>query len=161
MTPNEALWGYQPTLYPAQPRETTNDLAETWMETLHQKWAQAIAAIDHTENHLYHIQNVFRIDDQVWLESKHLNLPHQSKKLAPKHVGPFRITWVVSPVAFQLELPLSWRIHNVFHASLLMPYQETPTHGPNFSKPPPNLIEGEKEFEVEAIINHCEYGHWH
>jgi len=36
---------------------------------------------------------------------------------------------------------------------------ETPTHGPNFSRPPPELINGEEEFEVEAILNHRCYGH--
>jgi len=68
-------------------------------------------------------------------------------------VGPFCITRIISPVAFQLELPLSWGIHDVFHVSLLMKYQETTAHGPNFSHPPPNLIGEQEEFEVEAIIN--------
>jgi len=104
---------------------------------------------------------IFRENDQVWLESKHLALPHQSKKLAPKRMGPFCIIRIISPVAFQLELPLSWGIHNVFHASLLTKYQETTAHGPNFSHPPPDLIEGEEEFEVEAVINHRLHGRRH
>jgi hypothetical protein len=28
-------------------------------------------------------------------------------------------------VAYQLKLPMAWGIHNVFHASLLLPYHET------------------------------------
>jgi len=76
----------------------------------------------------------------------------------PKQMGPFRIVWIISPVAFQLELPLSWGIHDVFHASLLTRYQETTAHGPNFSHPPPDLIGGEEEFEVEVIINHRLHG---
>ena len=40
----------------------------------------------------------------------------------------------------------------MFHASLLSPYQETELHGPNYHKPPPEIIEGEPEYEVEAII---------
>jgi len=94
----------------------------------------------------------------VWLESKHLALPHQSKKLAPKRVGPFRITKVISPVAFRLDLPPSWHIHDVFHASLLTPYHETTAYGPNFIKPPPDLIDGEEEYEVEAVLNHRMFG---
>jgi Chromo (CHRromatin Organisation MOdifier) domain len=54
---------------------------------------------------------------------------------------------------FQLALPPQWRIHNVFHASLLTPYKETEEHGENFAQPPPELIEGHKEFEVEQILN--------
>jgi hypothetical protein len=30
----------------------------------------------------------------------------------------------MSPVVFKLQLPSSWKIHNVFHASLLSPYKE-------------------------------------
>src|SRR5712675_2617702 len=57
-----------------------------------------------------------------------------------------------------VTLPLSWGIHNVFHASLLLPYKETAAHGPNFTWPPPDLIQGEEEYEVEAITNHRHHG---
>jgi hypothetical protein len=52
----------------------------------------------------------------------------------------------------------AWGIHDVFHASLLSPYHETTAHGPNFSRPPPDLIGGEEEYEVERIINHRRQG---
>ena len=48
----------------------------------------------------------FTPGDQVWLKAKHLKLPYQVPKLAPKHHGPFIITKRVSPVAYQLQLPL-------------------------------------------------------
>ena len=32
----------------------------------------------------------------------------------------------------------------MFHASLLSPYVETDAHGPNYSRPPPDLIGGEE-----------------
>jgi len=41
----------------------------------------------------------------------------------------------------------------VFHANLITPYKETELHGPNFTRPPPDLIEGEQEFEVEKILD--------
>jgi len=66
---------------------------------------------------------------------------------------------VISPVAYRLTLPLSWGIHDVFHTSLLLPYRETAAHRPNFTRPPPDLIEDEEEYEVEAIINHRRHGH--
>jgi len=59
---------------------------------------------------------------------------------------------VTPPVAYQLTLPLSWGIHNVFHASLLLPYKETTAHGPNFERPPPDLIEDVEEYEVETLV---------
>ena len=91
---------------------------------------------------------------KVWLEATHLRFIKDNKKLAAKRHGPFSITEVVSPWAYQLKLPDQWRIHPVFHASLLTPYHENETHGPNFLRPPPDIIEGEEEYEVETIIRH-------
>jgi chromodomain-containing protein len=96
----------------------------------------------------------YQVGDQVWLEATHLHLPYQSTKLAPKCHGPFPITRVVSPVTFQLCIPTAWNIHDVFHASLLSPYHESLEHGPNYSRPPPDLLEGEEEYKVERIVNH-------
>ena len=44
-------------------------------------------------------------------------------------------------------------IWNAFHVSLLTPYKEMEVHGPNFDHPPPDLIEGEEEFEVERVLD--------
>src|SRR5712672_2749051 len=161
MSPNESLLGYHPRLFPAQPVHTFNESAERRISTLHQKRTQATVAINHAAKTPSVPKDVFKLGDQVWLESKHLALPHQSKKLAPKRVGPFHITKVISPVAFRLDLPSSWRIHDVFHASLLTPYRETAAYGPNFIKPPPDLIDGEEEYEVEAVLNHRMFGRRH
>ena len=59
---------------------------------------------------------------------------------------------------YQLELPLQWKIHDVFHADLLTPYHETEFHGPNFTKPPPDLIDGEEEYEIEEVLQSRKYG---
>src|SRR5258708_23585273 len=66
--------------------------------------------------------------------------------------------WQEAPVAHQLDLPASWSIHDVFHASLLLPYHENAIHGPNFSCPPPDLVQGTEEYEVEHLINHRHHG---
>jgi hypothetical protein len=96
----------------------------------------------------------FKVGDAVWLEAKNLALPYQMHKLAPKCHGPFTIMKEVSAVAYQLHLPLTWTIHDVFHASLLTPYHETKEHGPNYNRPPLKMVDGEEEFEVEAIMEH-------
>jgi len=159
-TPSEILLGYRPTLHPDQNVPSSNQTAEQHMETLHQKCAQAIAAINKVASQGPTPKGRFKEGDQVWLEATNLKLPYHMPKLAPRCQGPFRISQVISPVAYQLTLPLSWGIHNVFHASLLLPYKETTAHGPNFTRPPPDLIEGEEEYEVEAIINHRHHGRW-
>src|SRR5216684_830957 len=117
-----------------------------------EKRLQAIAAINQSSK-LQVIPSLFMVGAQVWLEGTHLCLSYQATKLAPKLYGPFEVMKEISPVAYQLRLPKGWNIHNVFHASLLSPYRETAAHGPNYSRPPPDLIEGEEEYEVEKIIN--------
>ena len=45
------------------------------------------------------------------------------------------------------------RIHPVFHNTLLKPYVETSAHGPNFARPPPEIIGGEEgHYEIEKIL---------
>jgi hypothetical protein len=103
-------------------------------------------------------EDLWKVGQQVWLDAKNLKLPYGSAKLAPWCHGPFRITWVLSPVAYQLGLPAQWNIHPVFHASLLTPYAETSEHGPNYTRPLPELIGAEEEYEVEAVRSHCRHG---
>lgn len=76
------------------------------------------------------------------------------KKLAPKRHGPFRIQKVLSRLVYKLALLSNTKIHPVVHASLLTPYHETAQHGKNFLEPPPDIVDGQEEYEVEAILAH-------
>ena len=96
--------------------------------------------------------------DLVWLEGRNLRLDQPAVKLSPKCHGPFKVTRVLSPITYQLELPPQWKIHDVFHIDLLTPYHETAIHGPNFTQPPPDLINGEEEYEVEEILDSRKHG---
>ena len=98
-------------------------------------------------------QRQYKEGDQVWLEGTNIRTHHPTAKLAPKHHGPFQIVKVLGPVTYQLRLPEQWQIHPVFHIDLLTPYKEMATHRVNYTRPPPDLINGEEEYEVERIIN--------
>jgi hypothetical protein len=76
----------------------------------------------------------------------------------PKRYGPFTIKEKVTSVAFRLELPPSMKIHDVFHADLLLPYKETEAYGTPFARPPPTIDNEEEEYEVEAILNMRRHG---
>ena len=99
----------------------------------------------------------FKTGDRVWLDTRNLKMSHH-KKIGPKREGPFKITRVIGPVTYQLNLPKTWKIHNVFHATLLRQYKETEVYRANFTKPPPDLIEGEEVYEVENILRHQKRG---
>ena len=74
--------------------------------------------------------------------------------MALKREGPFEIEEVLGPVTYRLKLPTTWRIHNVFHAVLLKPYQENEICGENFTTPPPDIVDGEEVYQVETILKH-------
>ena len=98
--------------------------------------------------------HLWKSGDKVWLEGRNLKLHYPSKKLAPRRERPFEIIQVISPVAYKLQLPLTWKIHDIFHAFLLLSYRETLEHGPNFSNPPPDLIGEEEEYKIDKILSH-------
>ncbi|TFY62606.1 hypothetical protein EVG20_g6644 [Dentipellis fragilis] len=102
--------------------------------------------------------HLFRKGHKVWFDGKNLHLQYPKAKLTPKRYGPFEITDIVGPVNCHLKLPKTWKIHPVFHVSLLMPYHETPEYGPNYARPSPDIIQGEQEFEVEDIIKSRHFG---
>jgi len=99
--------------------------------------------------------HIFYKDNLVLLEATNLQATHLKAKLAPRHYGPFKVIWA-SPMNCKLELPPQMRIHPVFHNSLLKPYMETTAHGPNFARPPPEIV-GEEEgyYEIEKILQSC------
>jgi hypothetical protein len=100
----------------------------------------------------------YKEGDQVWLDGKNLRINQPTAKLAPRRHGPFRIIQVMSAVNYCLELPTQWSIHPVFHIDLLTPYWETIMHGPNFTQPAPELIDGEEEYSVEKILDSRRFG---
>ena len=100
----------------------------------------------------------YKTGDQVWLDRRNLRIDWPSVKLALKRYGPFKIGKVLSPITYQLKLLPQWKIHDIFHADLLTPYHETELHGPNFTRPPPDLIDGEEEYEVKEILQSRRFG---
>ena len=101
----------------------------------------------------------YQLGDKVWLEGCNLTTTHPTAKLAPKRYGPFPITCVISRTSYQLKLPPQWKVHNVFHATLLTPYKETALNGSRNQEPAPELIDGQPEWEVEQILRVRRYRH--
>jgi len=103
----------------------------------------------------------FPVKSKVWLEGTNLQLPSNiTPKLSPRRYRPFEVVSQISKVAYKIKLPPTWKIHDVFHASLLTPYKETDQHGPNFLEPPPDILEGEPEWEVEQILKEQLFSRW-
>ena len=96
--------------------------------------------------------------DLVWLEGRNLRTNQPTAKLAARRHGPFPVEQVLSPVTYKLSLPPTWNVHPVFHIDLLTPYRETPLHGRNYERPPPDLVANQEEYEVEKVLDVRHYG---
>jgi hypothetical protein len=109
--------------------------------------------------------HLFQVGDKVWLSASHTPIAEAKqgkKKFYPRYHGPYEVLQVVSPVAYKLKLPSSFRIHPVVHISFLKPYldgskqfPERPEYQP---PPPPEIISNEEYFQVECLVDHRLYG---
>ena len=100
-------------------------------------------------------EETFEVGQEVVLSTRNIRMDqHLPSKLRRRWVGPFRVSRVVSPVAYGLELPPAWRIYPVFHVSNLKRYRRSTQFDREEQPPPPVLVDGEEEYEVEAILRH-------
>ena len=80
---------------------------------------------------------------------------HIPVKIRRRFLGPFKVVKVISPVAYQLKVPSNWRIHPTFHVEKLKKFERSQEFQRTVLSPPAAIeIEGQEEFEVEAIIRH-------
>lgn len=93
-------------------------------------------------------------NDLVFLDRRNIKTIRPSRKLDDKKLGPFKVIRQINPVAFELKLPKTMKIHPVFHVSLLEPktkdiIQQMSTPAP----PPPIEIDQDLEYEVDAVLD--------
>ena len=98
----------------------------------------------------------FKVKDKVLLSAKNIRQLRPNKKLSNRFLGPFEVIEIVGDhgQAYKLKLPPTYKIHNVFHVSLLEPWygQETPEVDETESELV--QVQDEPEFEVRSIQNH-------
>ena len=157
-SPFYLMMGYEPRALPSVISKTSIPAVEARLKTLSATHNEALAAHELARQVMSSRSRrgfkPFTKGDKVWLEARNLKRLIINPKFAPKREGPFTITKVLSPIVYQLRLSKTWKIHPVFHASLLSPYRENEVHSKNFPAPPPDLINREEEYEIEKIIHH-------
>ena len=96
--------------------------------------------------------------EKVWLNSKYIKIK-QNQKLEAKFFGPFQILYLVRKQAYKLDLPIKWKIYNVFYVSLLK-QNTTKKEWMNklFPESEPEFDAGNnKKYKVQAIIDSAVY----
>jgi len=91
--------------------------------------------------------------DMVWLLPRNIRTTRPCKKLDYKKIGLFTILARIGESAYKLDLPQSMRINNTFHISLLELYHDDNLSSQRAQPPPPIIVEGEPEYELEQIID--------
>jgi hypothetical protein len=104
---------------------------------------------------------VYQVGDLVMLNGKNIQTRRPSRKLDHKNHGPFQVEKVISPLAVKLTLPRKWRIHNVFHVSLLEPYRTSEmqtTPDPVKVLREADDIETSEEYDVDEVMGSTKKG---
>ncbi|KAH7478801.1 Transposon Tf2-9 polyprotein [Fusarium oxysporum f. sp. matthiolae] len=150
--------GFEPTIT-VRGTPATRDaeqFAQTMNEILEYLRSESIAAQaryeDQANRHRRPARR-YQEGDHVWLDARNIKTLRPQKKLDWKNIGPLKITKVISPYAYRLDLPASMKIHPVFHTNLLRPAATDPLPGQNPDPPPPVEVEGVEEWEVEDVID--------
>lgn len=75
----------------------------------------------------YHLPvevDLFKPGDKILLSTRDISSDRPSENLDHKRYGPFTILKKVGSLLYKLCLLPSWRIHDIFHASKLTPFQK-------------------------------------
>lgn len=106
---------------------------------------------------LLHCSPILRARQKVWLSAKDLPLQVDSRKLAPRFVGPFVIDRIVHPSADQHKLSPSLNVHPMFHVSRMKLVSELDLVPP--FEPLSCVIEGVQAYIAQCILDVCWHGY--
>ena len=127
-----------------------------WMQTVQNKARKTLEQTRETMK-IYYDQRAtpqpdIDIGDLVMRNARNIRTKRPTKKLSPRLYGPFKVLEKRGNRAFTLDISPHWKIHPVFHGSLLEPYKVSDR--PNREQPPrePEDVVGDMEWEVEKIV---------
>jgi hypothetical protein len=89
----------------------------------------------------------------VWFNAQNITTQRPSRKLDHRRIGPYGITRIISPYAYEIDFPATVRYHRVQHVSLLDPTDEDPLPGQHNPTPPPVIVDNEEEWHVEEVLD--------
>ncbi|XP_038142447.1 uncharacterized protein LOC119784469 [Cyprinodon tularosa] len=158
--------GYQPPLFPTQERNVAVPSVRAHLRRVQAVWKATRAALSRSAQRNKVLADrhrspapLYQPGQKVWLSTRDLPLQVESRKLAPRYIGPFEVEKVINPSAVRLKLPDSIRVHPTFHVSLLKPVSFSPLSPPAEPPPPALSIDGHPSFIVRKILDVRRRGH--
>jgi len=109
-----------------------------WMQDIHQQAKQTLENTRESMMKYYDRKGTeqpsIEVGDLGMLNAKNIRTKRPSKKMSPKLYGPFKVLEKKGSRAYKLEISPRWKIHQVFHVSLLEHYRAL--NRPNREQPP-------------------------
>jgi len=130
-----------------------------WMSTVHEETRKALSIAQERMRKYADRKRQdappYKVGDLVMLSGRNIKTRRPSRKFDHKNHGPFQVEKVISPLAVRLTLPRKWKIHDVFHVSLLEPYRASDQREP--PNPAKTLrdaedVENSEEYEVDEVM---------
>jgi hypothetical protein len=97
----------------------------------------------------------FEEGDEMWLNIKKFRLPKGlSYKFLGPYAGPFKVLEKKFLNTYKLKLLENLKVHFIFHVSFFKPiaHYASRLNREHNSRSPPDLIDNEPKFEVEAMF---------
>jgi len=165
MSPFQINYGREPRMGFDIREKEKNEKAEEFVREMKERHEEARAALVKSQEEMKRQADrnrkeaeEYRVGNKVLISTKDFSvelMKRSMKKLTEKFIGPYVVRKIVSENAVELELPVSLRVHPVVNVRRLVKYKKQ-VEGQKKIPPPPVKVAGEKEYEVEEILDRQE-----
>jgi len=140
MSPFYANYGFHPVAMNPVSTEPLNPASKVYVHWTHAIHDEAWKGLEEAQEQIRRYTDptqknppAYQVGDLVMLNSHNIKTRCPSKKLDHRNHGPFQIEKIISPLAVRLALPCKWKVHNVFHFSLIERYRTSEHRVPSDS----------------------------